>query len=132
MNVQLRNFIALSGACISNVHTNFRRSSRANLRGLDMNIFIPKCRVAQPIAKWIERRSGAERVGSIGGRLVIVKIGKIANRVGECNGLFSPGIHVSEQHIGCRTPAFLPEIPSFENRGNVFGNIVYGKRASID
>ena len=80
VNVELRDFVAFVGAGVGDVDADLGSSTGEDLCGLDAEIAKPERRVAQPVAEGIQRLAGAERVGAVGGRLVVVEIGQHRRR----------------------------------------------------
>jgi hypothetical protein len=63
---------------------------------------------------------------------VIVEVGEISDRVGEGDGQLASGVHIAEQNVGRCGAAFLAEVLPFKNRCNVLGDVVDGKRPTVD
>ena len=98
-------------------------------RGVDVGVF--ECGVAEAPAEGEERERAAVDIFAFGGRLLVVVDGKLADRARDGDGQFCAGIVVAENDVGDGGAAFLAEIPTVENRGDVFGDVVDGVGAAV-
>src|SRR6266568_4747407 len=124
MNVHLRNFVAFTRSGITYVHSHPGHSAGPDLCRVYLQVFKFEGCVTQSVTKREERLTRAECIAAVGGGLVIVVIRKIADRMRKSYGQFSARGNVSKQNICCRGSAFLPQVPAFKYRSNMFGDVV--------
>src|SRR6185437_14484902 len=98
----------------------------------NLEVVESEARVAKSESKGEERLTSAEFVAAIVGGFVIVEVRQVANGMREGDRQFAARIHVSEQDVGGCGPAFLAQVPAFENRRNVLGDVVDREWASVD
>src|SRR5882672_370038 len=119
-DIELYYFITANFAGVAHVYADLGLSRSPNGCGVEMEIAVFECRVAQAPSEWEQRLRGGAEVSALGGRLLIVVVGELADRAWHGDGQFAAGVSVAKQNIcNCRA-TFLPEVPSVENRGNVF------------
>src|SRR3954451_3491136 len=97
-----------------------------------MQIRVLEGRVAQTPSK---RKQGLRRRPEVAAPrrwLLVIVIGKLTDRPRHRDRQPSAGISVAEQHIGDGGSTFLSQIPSIENGGDIFSNVVDGVRASVE
>jgi hypothetical protein len=130
-NVELHNFVALALAGIGDIRGDFGFAGRADGGGGKVEISIFEGGVAEAPAKGKERLDATVKIAALGGGLLVVVIGELANRARNANGQFAAGIVVAKKNVGDSGAAFLAEIPAIENRGNIFLDVVDGVRATV-
>ena len=132
MNVQLRHLVALAAAGVGDIDGSGGLPGGADLGRLQAQVIELEGGVTQAPAEREERLAAGKQVAAVHGRLVVVVIGKLADGTREADGEFSSRIDVAEQHPRGGGSALLAQIPAFQNRRNMLGGIVDGKRPAVD
>src|SRR5438876_7067085 len=124
MNVHLRNFVAFTRSGITYVHSHPGHSAGPDLCRVYLQVFKFEGCVTQSVTKREERLTRAERIAAVGGRLVIVVIGKITHGMWKRDRQLPAGSHISKQNVRCRRAALLSQVPGFKYRSNMFRDVV--------
>jgi len=120
-DVELDDFVAADFAGVSDVDADVCGAFGTDGIGSSVKAVVLERGIAEAPSEGEKRLRRAENVFALGGRLLVVVIGKLADRARNGDGKLAARIVVAEEDFGSSSAAFLAEIPAIENRGDVFG-----------
>src|SRR2546425_3095447 len=98
-DIELHHFVTANFAGVADVYANLGLARGPNGCGVEKEIGVLECRVAQAPSEREQRLGGGAKVSPLGRWLLIVVVGELAYRARYGDGQFAAGICVAKQYI---------------------------------